>query len=59
MAQAWRVLSGQLPGKTNKNFHDLLLAAVATIFGHPAKEPNWEAATKTALRHIKLASSRT
>jgi hypothetical protein len=59
LALAWRVLTGQLPGKTNKNFHDLLLAAVATIFGHPAKGPNLEAATRTAVRHIKQAPSRT
>jgi len=59
LARAWRVLTGQLPGKTNKNFHDLLLAAVATIFGHPAKEPNWEAATRTAVRNIKQAPSGT
>jgi hypothetical protein len=33
-------------------FHGLLLTAVATIFGHPAEEPNWESATKTAVERI-------
>jgi hypothetical protein len=59
MATAWRVLTGHLPAKDNEKFHGLLLAAVATIFGHPGKEPNWEAATKTAVTHIrKDAASR-
>lgn len=53
MANAWRVLTGRLPAKDNERFHGLLLAAVATVFGHPAKEPNWEAATKTAVTHIR------
>jgi hypothetical protein len=53
MANAWRVLTGRLPAKDNLKFHGLLLAAVATIFGHPAKEPDWESATKTAVKRIK------
>jgi DNA-binding Lrp family transcriptional regulator len=52
MAGAWRELTGHLPAKDNSKFHGLLLAAVATIFGHPAKGPNWESATKTALKRI-------
>jgi hypothetical protein len=58
LARAWDELTGHLPGKNNKKFHDLLLAAVATIFGHPAKEPNWEAATRTAVQRIKKAGER-
>lgn len=57
LALAWRKLTGGLPAKDNKKFHDLLLAAVATIFGHPAKEPNWEAATRTAVEHINKAEA--
>jgi hypothetical protein len=53
LASAWRVLTGRLPAKDNSQFHGLLLAAVATLFGHPDKEPNWESATKTAVEHIK------
>jgi hypothetical protein len=53
MALAWRVLTGKLPAKSNKDFHGLLSAAVATVFGHPAKEPNWEAATRRAIKSIK------
>ena len=52
MAGAWRVLTGRLPERKNEQFHGLLLAAVATLFGHPAKEPNLESATKTAVKHI-------
>jgi hypothetical protein len=52
MAGAWRVLTGRLPAKDNVKFHGLLLAAVATIFGHPAEEPNLESATKTAVERI-------
>jgi len=60
LALAWRELTGGLPAKDNQKFHDLLLAAVATIFGHPAKEPNWEATTRTAVEHInKDAAGRT
>ena len=57
MANAWRVLTGHLPAKDNEKFHGLLLAAVATIFGHPAKEPNWESATRTAVEHINKDAS--
>lgn len=53
MARAWRVLTGGLPAKDNLSFHDLLEAAVATVFGHPAREPNWEAATRTAVTRIR------
>jgi hypothetical protein len=53
LAGAWRVLTGHLPAKDNTKFHGLLLAAVATIFGHPAEEPNWESATKKAVERIK------
>jgi hypothetical protein len=60
LVRAWRELRGRLPAKDNEKFHDLLLAAVAAIFGHPANEPNWEAATRTAVEHInKDAASRT
>jgi hypothetical protein len=52
MATAWRVLTGHLPAKDNVKFHGLVLAGVATIFGHPAKEPNLESATRTAVEHI-------
>jgi hypothetical protein len=53
MAGAWRELTGRLPAKGNSQFHGLLLAAVATIFGHPVKEPNLESATRTAVERIK------
>src|ERR1700730_8172313 len=53
MARAWQRLTGRLPAKDNSKFHSLLLAAMATIFGHPAKEPNLEWATKTAVKRIK------
>lgn len=60
LAGAWRVLTGYLPAKNDKTFHGLLHAAVATIFGHPAKEPNWESTTRTAVAHIKKdAASKT
>jgi hypothetical protein len=60
MAGAWRALTGHLPAKDNEKFHDLLAAAVATIFGHPAKVPNWESATRTAVERMKNeAASRT
>jgi hypothetical protein len=54
MANAWRVLTGHLPAKDNEKFHDLLLAAVATVFGHPEPEkaPNWESATRIAVKRI-------
>ena len=42
LATAWRVLTGRLPAKDDEKFHDLLLAELATIFGHPEKEPNSE-----------------
>jgi hypothetical protein len=53
IALAWRQLTGRLPAKDSSRFHRLLLAATATIFGHPAKEPNLESATKTAVDRIK------
>ena len=53
MADAWRALTGRLPAKDNEKFHNLLAVAVATIFGHPAKEPNWESATRTAVERMK------
>jgi hypothetical protein len=60
MAGAWRALAGHLPAKDNEKFHDLLAAAVATVFGHPAKVPNWESATRTAVERMKNeAASRT
>jgi hypothetical protein len=60
LAGAWRLLTGRLPAKNDKKFHGLLHAAVASIFGHPAKEPNWESTTRTAVEHIKNdAASRT
>jgi hypothetical protein len=60
MAGAWRALTGRLPAKDNVRFHELLHAATTTIFGHPLKEPNWESATKKAVKRIKRdAASRT
>jgi hypothetical protein len=53
MAGAWRELTGRLPAKDNSKFHGLLLAAVATLFGHPANEPNCESLTKTAVERIR------
>jgi hypothetical protein len=53
MAGAWRTLTGRLPAKDNSKFHELLHAATTTIFGHPAEEPNWESATRTAVKRIK------
>jgi hypothetical protein len=53
MALAWRQLTGRLPAKDNSKFHGLLLAAIASIFGHPVKEPNLESATKTAVDRIR------
>jgi hypothetical protein len=53
MATAWRVLTGRLPAQNNRNFHNLLAAGVATIFGHAAKEPNLESATRIAVTRIK------
>jgi hypothetical protein len=59
MVGAWRQLTGRLPAKDNLKFHDLLLAAIASIFGHPAKDLNLESATKTAVERIrKDAASR-
>jgi hypothetical protein len=59
MALAWRQLTGRLPAKDNSKFHDLLLAAIASIFGHPVEEPNLESATRTAVDRIrKDAASR-
>jgi hypothetical protein len=53
MATAWHVLTGRLPAKDNVKFHDLLLAGITTLFGYPAKEPNLESATRTAVERIK------
>lgn len=53
MARAWRVLTGRLPAKDNLNFQSLLSAAFATVFGHPAKDPNWEFATRIAVMRLK------
>jgi hypothetical protein len=59
MALAWRRLTGRLPAKGNCKFHGLLLAAIVSVFGHPAKEPNLESATKRAVDRIrKDAASR-
>jgi hypothetical protein len=53
MALAWRELSGRLPASKNVNFQGLLLAAIATIFGHPRNEPNLESSIKTAVDRIR------
>jgi hypothetical protein len=52
-AGAWRELTGRLPAKDNSKFHGLLAAAIATIFGHLGKEPNFESATKIAVERIR------
>lgn len=57
MANAWRVLTGHLPAKDNEKFHDLLLAAVATVFGYPEKGPNWESATRIAVERLKRSQA--
>jgi hypothetical protein len=60
LAGAWRTLTGRLPAKDNVRFHALLHAATTTVFGYPAKEPNWQSATRRAVKQIKaLAASRT
>lgn len=53
LAGAWRELTGHLPAKDNKSFHELLGSAMSTIFGYPSKEPNLESATRTAVERIK------
>jgi|SRR5262245_35970614 len=53
MAGAWHQLTGGLPAKDNSKFHNLLLAAITTIYGHPDKEPNLESATKIAVERIR------
>ncbi len=53
LASAWRILTGRFPAKDNVRFHDLLSAAVASLFGHSIRVPNWEAATRTALQRMK------
>ena len=59
MALAWRQLTGRLPAKDNSKFHDLLQAAIVTIFGDRVKVPNLQTATKTAVDRIrKDAASR-
>ena len=59
MALAWRQLTGRLPARKNVKFQRLLLAAIATIFGGPRKEPNLESSIRTAVERIrKDAASR-
>jgi hypothetical protein len=58
LAGAWHALTGRLPAKDNAKFHDLLGAAVATIFGHPGKEPRWESATRLAVERINKDAAR-
>jgi hypothetical protein len=53
MAVAWRRLTGRLPGKANSNFHELVFAAIVSIFGYPDVEPNLESATQTAVDRIR------
>ena len=53
MVLAWRRLTGRLPARKNVKFQDLLLAAIATMFGHPRKEPNLESAIRTAVDRIR------
>jgi hypothetical protein len=57
MAHAWRQLTGRLPGKGNSTFHGLLGAAIASIFGHPVKEPDLESATRTAVDRIRKGAA--
>jgi hypothetical protein len=52
MAQAWRSLTGRLPGKDNLSFRGLLIAASTTVLGDLPHEPNWEAAAQTARQRI-------
>ena len=58
MAGAWHELTGSLPAKDNCTFHGLLLAAMATVFGHPEPEPNLEWATALAVKRIKRRATR-
>jgi hypothetical protein len=51
MAQAWERLTGQLPGKNNVNFHDLLLAAATTVLG--PLNVDWEWYTRAGVRLAK------
>jgi hypothetical protein len=53
MALAWRQLTGRLPAKDNFRFHELVRAAIVSIFGHSVKKPNFESATKTAVDRIR------
>ena len=53
MALAWLELTDQLPSKDNISCQNLLSSAVATVFGYPENEPNWEAAIQTARQRIK------
>jgi hypothetical protein len=53
MALAWRQLTGRLPARKNVKFQGLLLAAIATVFGHPRKEPNLESLIRTAVGRIR------
>jgi hypothetical protein len=53
MALAWSQLTGRLPAKENVKFQGLLLAAITSIFGDPAREPNLESAAKTAVERIR------
>jgi hypothetical protein len=52
-ALAWRQLTGRLPAKDNFRFHELVWAAIVSIFGHSVKKPNFESATKTAVDRIR------
>jgi len=58
LVRAWRHLTGRFPAKDNVRFHDLLSAAVVTIFGHAPREPNWESATRTAVKHMEADAAR-
>jgi hypothetical protein len=53
MALAWRQLTGRLPARKNVKFQGLLLAAIATLFGHPRKKPNLESLIRTAVDRIR------
>ena len=53
MALAWRHLTGRLPAKANSTFHELVWAAIVSIFGYPDVEPNLESATQTAVDRIR------
>jgi hypothetical protein len=54
---AWYVLTRRLPAKNNSKFRALLRAANFTLFGHSGKEPNFESATRIAVRHFKKSAA--